>query len=85
MGWSRTARVSLTWSWSLTWSSTATATATNATKRGARRYAIASDSAMQCAAVLDVARALGSLQESQPRQAIELLARVVAMLTKLRR
>jgi four helix bundle protein len=49
----------------------------------ARHYAIARGSAMECAAVLDVVRALGSLQESQHRQAIELLARVVAMLTKL--
>ncbi|MFZ0435172.1 MAG: four helix bundle protein [Chthoniobacterales bacterium] len=49
----------------------------------ARHYAIARGSAMECAAVLDVLRAFGSLQESQHRQAIELLARVVAMLTKL--
>jgi four helix bundle protein len=49
----------------------------------ARHYAIARGSAMECAAVLDVVRAIGSLQESQHRQAIELLAGVVAMLTKL--
>jgi four helix bundle protein len=49
----------------------------------ARHYAIARGSAMECAAVLDVARALGSLQETQHRKAIELLARVVAMLTRL--
>ena len=38
---------------------------------------------MECAAVLDVIRALDGLQEMQHRQATELLARVVAMLTKL--
>jgi four helix bundle protein len=50
---------------------------------GARHFAIARGSAMECAAVLDVVRALGALQEERYRQAIELLARVVAMLTKL--
>jgi len=49
----------------------------------ARHYAIARGSAMECAAVLDVVRALGSLEEGQHRQATELLARIVAMLTKL--
>jgi four helix bundle protein len=49
----------------------------------ARHYAIARGSAMECAAVLDVIRALGGLQEIQHRHATELLARVVAMLTKL--
>jgi four helix bundle protein len=49
----------------------------------ARHYAIARGSAMECAAVLDVIRALGRLQDMQHRQATELLARVVAMLTKL--
>jgi four helix bundle protein len=49
----------------------------------ARHYAIARGSAMECAAVLDVIRALGALQEMQHRQTTELLARIVAMLTKL--
>lgn len=50
---------------------------------GARHFAIARGSAMECAAVLDVVRALGALEEARYRHAIELLARVVAMLTKL--
>ncbi len=50
---------------------------------GARHFAIARGSAMECAAVLDVVRALGALQDERYRQAVELLARVVAMLTKL--
>lgn len=50
---------------------------------GARHFAIARGSAMECAAVLDVVRALGALEEERHRRAIELLARVVAMLTKL--
>jgi four helix bundle protein len=50
---------------------------------GARHFAIARGSAMECAAVLDVVRALGALQEERYRQAVELLARVVATLTKL--
>jgi four helix bundle protein len=50
---------------------------------GARHFAIARGSAMECAAILDVLRALGLLQEPSHRQAIDLLARVVAMLTKL--
>ena len=49
----------------------------------ARHYAIARGSAMECAAVLDVARALGSLEEGAHQRATELLARVVAMLTRL--
>ena len=35
------------------------------------------------AAVLDILRTIGSIQELQHRQATDLLARVVAMLTKL--
>ena len=50
---------------------------------GARHFAIARGSAMECAAVLDVVGALGALQDEQYRRAVELLARVVAMLTKL--
>ena len=46
-------------------------------------FAIARGSAMECAAVLDVVRALGALQDEQYRQAVELWARVVDMLTKL--
>src|SRR6187431_1620038 len=49
----------------------------------ARHFTIARGSAMECAAVLDVVRALGALQDEQYRRAVELLARVVAMLTKL--
>jgi four helix bundle protein len=49
----------------------------------ARHYAIARGSAMECAAVLDVMRALNLLPESTHGEAIALLARVVAMLTKL--
>jgi four helix bundle protein len=49
----------------------------------ARHFAIARGSAMECAAVLDVIRALGDLEEGRYRRAVELLARVVAMLTKL--
>ena len=49
----------------------------------ARHYAIARGSAMECAAVLDILRTLGSIQEPQHRQATDLLARVVARLTKL--
>src|SRR6188472_4196537 len=49
----------------------------------ARHFAIARGSAMECAAVLDVIRALGLLEEPRYCQAMEVLARVVAMLTKL--
>ena len=49
----------------------------------ARHFAIARGSAMECAAVLDVTRALGVLPEHRYQQATDLLARVVAMLTKL--
>jgi four helix bundle protein len=49
----------------------------------ARHFAIARGSAMECAAVLDVLRVLGALDEEEYRRATELLARVVAMLTKL--
>jgi len=49
----------------------------------ARHFAIARGSAMECAAVLDVIRALDLLEEPRYCQAMEVLARVVAMLTKL--
>jgi len=38
---------------------------------------------MECAAVLDVIRALGAVPDDRHRQGMELLARVVAMLTKM--
>lgn len=50
---------------------------------GARFFAIARGSAMECAAVLDVVHVLGAVGEEQHRRAAELLARVVAMLTKM--
>ena len=49
----------------------------------ARHFAIARGSAMECAAVLDVMHALAVVDEAQYREANDLLARVVAMLTKL--
>jgi four helix bundle protein len=49
----------------------------------ARHFAIARGSAMECAAVLDVMYTLELVAESQHREANDLLARVVAMLTKL--
>lgn len=49
----------------------------------ARAYAIARGSAMECAAALDVCRVLAIVDEEHHRVAIDLLARIVAMLTKL--
>jgi four helix bundle protein len=49
----------------------------------ARHFAIARGSAMECAAILDVIFVLGALEQEPYRQATDLLARVVAMLTKL--
>ena len=49
----------------------------------ARHYAIARGSAMEVAAVLDVMGCLGALGEDKHRQGLELLARIVGMLTKL--
>ena len=49
----------------------------------ARHYAIARGSAMEAAAVLDVIRCLGALDEDRQRQSLDLLARIVGMLTKL--
>lgn len=49
----------------------------------ARAYAIARGSAMECAAAFDVCRVLALVDESLHRRAIELLARIVAMLTRL--
>ena len=48
-----------------------------------RHFAIARGSAMECAAVLDVIRVLGVLHEQPHKQAIALLARLVAMLTRM--
>ena len=50
---------------------------------GARHYAIARGSAMECAAILDVIRALNVGAEDQYAPAMQLLARLVAMLTKM--
>jgi four helix bundle protein len=52
---------------------------------GARHFAIARGSAMECAAVLDVIRALGGVADEQHGRAVELLTRIVSMLTKLAR
>ncbi|HEX5660695.1 MAG TPA: four helix bundle protein [Polyangiales bacterium] len=49
----------------------------------ARHYGIARGSAMECAAVLDHLQALGVVQDDKYRRGIELLERLVAMLTKL--
>jgi four helix bundle protein len=52
---------------------------------GARHFAIARGSAMECAAVLDIVRLLGVGTDEQHRQAVELLGRMVSMLSKLSR
>jgi four helix bundle protein len=49
----------------------------------ARHFSIARGSAMECAAVLDVLRALSLVSEASYQEASGTLARVVAMLTKL--
>ena len=49
----------------------------------ARHYAIARGSAMESAAILDVLRCLSALRPEQDHRGMELLARMVAMLTKL--
>ena len=49
----------------------------------ARHYAIARGSAMECAAIMDALHVLSVVDELEHEQAAELLARVVAMLTKL--
>jgi four helix bundle protein len=49
----------------------------------ARTYAIARGFAMECAAVLDVCRALGLIEDSRYQRGSELVERMVAMLTKL--
>ena len=50
---------------------------------GARHYGIARGSAMECAAIVDAMHLLSVINESEHATAIELLARIVAMLTKL--
>jgi four helix bundle protein len=49
----------------------------------ARTYAIARGSATECAAVLDALSVLKIVDETTKQQGMELLERVVAMLTKL--
>ena len=50
---------------------------------GARHYAISRGSAMECAAVLDVIGALRATSDQEYEQAMQLLERLVAMLTKM--
>ena len=49
----------------------------------AHALAIARGSAMECAAVMDLTKALGLVAEEEYREGINLLERVVAMLTKM--
>jgi len=49
----------------------------------ARHYAIARGSAMECAAIFDAMLEMQIVEQAQHRQAMELIARVVAMLTKM--
>ena len=49
----------------------------------ARHYAIARGSAMECAAVVDSLRALSALDAAEHAKALELLVRIVAMLTRM--
>ena len=46
-------------------------------------YAIARGSAMECAAILDVMRIQKTIKAQRYEQGVELLARIVAMLTKM--
>ena len=50
---------------------------------GARHYAIARGSAMECAAIVDALHILGVVEPSQHTRAADLLQRLVAMLTKM--
>ncbi|HEX7604911.1 MAG TPA: four helix bundle protein [Polyangiaceae bacterium] len=50
---------------------------------GARHYAIARGSAMECAAIVDALRVLSVVDEEEYERTNELLARIVAMLTKM--
>jgi four helix bundle protein len=49
----------------------------------AKHYTIARGSAMECAAVLDVMKAQGTLSTEQYERGTDLLKSVVAMLTKM--
>jgi four helix bundle protein len=49
----------------------------------ARHYAIARGSAMECAAIIDALHVLSVVDERERREAVELLTRVVGILTKL--
>jgi four helix bundle protein len=49
----------------------------------ARHYAIARGSAMECAAIIDSVHVLGGLDEAEHDRGIELIERLVAMLTRL--
>jgi len=49
----------------------------------ARHYGIARGSAMECAAIVDALQVLEAIGEEEYAKAIELLARIVAMLTRL--
>ena len=55
----------------------------NSDADAARHYAIARGSAMECAAIMDSLYVLKVLDEARHEHAIELLSRIVAMLTKL--
>ena len=50
---------------------------------GARHYAIARGSAMECAAIVDALDILSDLEDAKREQASDLLEHIVAMLTKL--
>ena len=49
----------------------------------ARHYGIARGSAMECAAIIDALELLGVMTQAEHHRATDLLAREVAMLTKL--
>ena len=51
----------------------------------ARHFAIARGSAMECAAIMDALAILGGLADGQHAQALDLLERVVSMLTRMAR
>jgi four helix bundle protein len=55
----------------------------NSAADAARHYSIARGSAMECAAILDGLHALSVIEGSEHAKAIELLERIVAMLTRL--
>lgn len=50
---------------------------------GARHYAIARGSAMECAAIMDAAKVLGLVSDGEHAEAVGILERIVAMTTKL--